>query len=369
MGNGVYNQLTRKSIEMKNTPILCFLFVSLFALFCAAPLLCQTDDQPPPPESTPLVFKEIPGAYAIYRDTRFGEIAYIGLCVIGGNELALRLYQPSTKTELLLMQTFYTVPNTTDPTLVDIEGGTIDLIRGDFSANNSTKRFLTVVNDWMNAWLHSRQRFEEMPEYAFEEDSSYTFQYWVPVVQMTGCDEGKSGGSGEVTLVTAGVAESGVDPAFFDFTGEGKIVAGPNVVLTAGEARLVDISGLSVPLDSNWTSGDDGVYRISCATPQDAYFTVDILDVTDFGNSDTFDMIKLFILYSGSTLLPEGLSIFSFDENPCLFYRVYDKKTGQASIQYKLFLPRDQTSIFVVSLGAFESVYTANKDFFDSILF
>jgi hypothetical protein len=344
------------------------LSVSILVLFCALPLFSQIDDRPPPPEFTSLVFKEIPGSYAIYRDTRFGETAYIGLCAIGGNELALRLYIPSDKTELLFMQTFYTVPNTVDPTIADIEGGTIDLIRGDFSANTSTKRFLPLLYDWMNAWLHSRSRFDEMPEYSFEEKSTYNFQYWIPVLQMKGCEAGTEG-LGAVTLVTAGVAESGFDPAFFEFTGEGKIVAGPEVVLAAGEPRQVNVSGLSVPLDSNWSAGDGGMFFISRSTPQDATFTVDIIDVSDFGNSDTFDMIKLFILYSGSILLPEGLSIFSFDENPCLFYRVYDTETGQATIQYKLFLPRDPNSIFVVSLGALESVYKANRDFFDSILF
>jgi hypothetical protein len=349
--------------KLSLSALLCCVFVTL------VPLVSQDTDPVPPPVFKPLVFKEVPGAYAIYRDTRFGETAYVGLCAVGGNELALRMYVPSTQSELLVMQTFYTVENPSGSGGLDIEPGTIDLIRGDFSADDATKRLLPLVYNWMNAWLHSRSRFEEMPEYAFDEDGMYLFQYWIPVLQMKDADISPDAAAGGVTLVTAGVAESGTDPAFFEYRGEAKVVAGPAFALKAGEERMVDIAGLSAPLDSNWISGEDGVYRIPGKTGRDAYFMAEVLDTEQFGDSDTFDMIKLFLLYSGGTLLPEGLRIFSFDDNPCLFYRLYDPGTGQVTVQYKMFLPRDGKSITVLSLGAFESIFTANRDFFESILF
>lgn len=355
------------------------LVLSLFIFLCF-PLFSQTELQQNPREFTPLVFDEIRGAYAIYRDTSSGETSYIGLCALGGNQLALRLFVPSTKTELLVLHTFYTVTNLQDSamlnsamlnsTVLNIEPGTIDLIRGDFAAADSTKRFLPVIYSALNAWLHSRVRFDDSPEYTFAEDALYTFQYWVPVLQMKAVDVRQTGpDSAGLTLITSGVVESGNDPVFFAYKGESAIVDGPDVAITAAAEQMAAFPDISVPLDSNWNKGRDGVYRISQATAQDAYCMVETFNMEDFPGNDTFDLIKFFILYSGSTLLCEGLRIFAVNENPCLFYRVYDAQTQRVTVHYKLFVPKDQKSISVVSLGAFESVYNANKDFFDAIFF
>jgi len=172
-----------------------------------------------------------------------------------------------------------------------------------------------------------------------------------------------------VVLATAGVASSGMDPAFFAFTGEPVPVPGPSVSLAAATARTVTLDGLEMNLDSNWECGEDSVWRIVRDSSQDAYCMVETLDIKELGSIDTFDLIRLFILYSGGTLLPDGLRIFVFNEYPCLFYRVFDAETGQVTVQYKIFIPRDESHLSVLSLGAFESVYEGNKDFFESILF
>ncbi len=335
--------------------------LSLFLLCFSLSLSAQTETVQNPPAYASLVFKEDPGSYAIYKDTRFGETAYIGLCAIGGNELALRLYIPSTRTELLLLHTFYTSVNSSSPSQPVIEPGTITLIRGDFASNDATKHFLPMIYGWMNAWLHSRAQFDDMPEYIFTEDGAYNFQYWIPVLQMKKTDG--------ITLVTAGVTSSAVDPVFFEYSGEGTVVPGPLVALKASEARTVKIDGLSIPLDGNWTLSPEGGYRIAKVTSRDAYVTVETMDMNAAGKTDTFDLIKQFILYSGAILEPDALRIFVSNEYPCLYLQTRSPKTHQVQVQYMMFIPRSQSSLSVVTLGTWLSVYDGNKDFFDSILF
>lgn len=322
-----------------------------------------------PPEYKPLVFAETPGAFAVYRDTRFGGNAYIGLCAMGGNQLALRLYEPATKNELLVLQTFYTTPKGEKSGQLDIEPGSLDLIRGDFSASEASQRLLPLVYNWLNAWLHSRTRFDQAHEFDFEEDGRYHFQYWVPVLQMGGADLQDAEANGSVSLVTAGMASSADDPAFFDYTGEPETVAGPKVSIVASAARSVKVDGLAFPLDDNWKQDGDGLYRIAQSTPQDAYFMVETVNRGDFGNLDSFGLIKILLLGSGTTLLPDSLRVFASGDSPAVFYRVYDPASGQVSVQYKLFVPRDEERLSIVSLGAFESVYADNKEYFDAILF
>lgn len=345
---------------MKKIVVLC---ITLFFLAGMFPVSAQVEigKDSAPVEYTSLVFDDLPGAYAIYRDTRFGETAYIGLCVIGGNELALRLFVPSTKTELLVFETFYTTGSASDPAGLQIESGTIDLIRGDFSATDATKRLLPSVNEWLTSWLHSRSRFKEMPEYCFDNDGTYSFQYWIPILQMKGLDSG-------LTLVTSGFVQAGLDPVFFEYSGETPIVEGPSFTIASGEVRSEVIDGISIPLDATWVRSPDGVYRIAKVTIQDAYCMVETLNMSQFGNIDTFDLIKLFLLHSGGTLMCESVRIFNLDGNPCVFYRVYDPATQQVSVQYKVFVSRNDTSLSVISLGAFESVYNGNKAYFDRIL-
>jgi len=332
----------------------CFLLVSVLFLLCAVPLASQTDFKP-------LVFDEAEGSYAIYRDTRFGETAYIGIAALGGNNLALRLYLSGSKTEVLVFHTFYTAAG-------ELEPGTITPVRGDLMASDATRRFLPVVYGWMRVWLQSRALFEETPEYEAGEEELLHFEYWIPVLQCRGTVE-----TG-VTLVTAGIMQSASDPVFYGYTGEPEILVGPVrqgpvVSLVPGEPVPVLMDGLSIPLDANWQRGGDGVYRIARVTEQDAVISVESLDQADFGNNDTFDLIKLFILYSGGTLLPEGLRIFVFDEYPCLFYRVWDAERKLVTVQYKMFVPRDGTALSVVSLGVLEPIYNGNRAYFDGILF
>ena len=318
-----------------------------------------------PVEYTPLAFDETPGAYAIYHDTRAGNDSYIGVCFLGGNELAIRLFEPSTGNELLFTQTFHGSGDSVDP-------GTISLIRGSFSSSPSTERLIPTITDWASAWLHSRERLEEEPDFTVEGKSMYDFRYWVPVFRMftfglEKCDPAT--GLGAVKLATAGIAQSGDDPAFFEYAGLPARKKGPSFSIEPGASRTATVDGYSVPLDMNWTEGADGIWRVARESPQDAAFLIETIHAADYGDQDVFDLIKMLVLNSGCQLIPDDLRIFVFNECPCVFYRVYDPEGGMVTVQYKMFITRDESRFSMVSLSVFESLYEKNRAYFDSILF
>ena len=376
-----------------------------------------------PPEYTPLSFADEPLSYVVYHDARSGADAYIGLLYSGGNKLVIRVYENDSNKVLLVSQTFYTTPErangaTSDPSvnsakgatgvnsakgatgvnsakgatgvnsakgatgvnsanadkpLLYVEPGTINILSGDVGASPYGGKILSEIYGWIDAWLHSRDRFDEASDYDFDETYRYRFEYWIPILRMRAADVRGDAPAGkiadDVELVTAGVVESMTDPAFFSFDGEIQTAKGPSYAIASGKPLPAIIDALEIPLDSNWVRGADGAYRISRESPQDAFCRVDTLDVSEFGTADTFDLIKLFILYSGGILMPEDLRIFVSGGYPCLFYRVCDPVTHKVTAQYRLFIPKDETHLSVLSFGAFESLYESNKEYFDSMLF
>jgi len=356
----------------------------ILLFFFAVPLCAQTVPAGPsgttgpvapaplaaPPEYTPLSFADEPLSYAVYHDTRAGANAYIGLMYPGGNKLVIRVYESDSGTVLLASQTFYTTTAiasgvtgvsgmTADKPAPEVEPGTIALLSGDFGATPYGEKIFSEVYGWIDAWLHSRARFEEASVYDFDETCRYKFEYWIPILQMRSAED--------VKLVSAGVLTSMTDPAFFSFDSEVKTANGPSYAITVGKSAPSQIGALQVSLDSNWVRGDDGIYRISHESPQDAFCQVETLDMSEFGSSDTFDLIKLFILHSGGILLPEDLRIFVSGGYPCLFYRVCDPVTRMVTAQFRVFIPKDETHLSVLSFGAFASLYDANKEYFDYI--
>jgi len=361
-------------------------YAILLSVFFAAPLCGQNLSTGPaasvtpaaPPEYTPLSFADEPLSYAVYHDTRAGANAYIGLMYPGGNKLVIRVYECDSGTVLLASQTFYTTSAITNGAIADkpmpgVEPGNLSLLSGDFSATPYGGKIFSEVYGWIDAWLHSRAQFDEASDYDFDETYRYRFEYWIPILQMRAADvrgESPSGKApGDVELVTAGVLASMNDPSFFSFNGEVKTANGPSYAITAGKPVPAQIGALEVSLDSNWVRGADGVYKIARESPQDAFCRVETLDMSEFGISDTFDLIKLFILYSGGILLPGDLRIFVSGGYPCLFYRVCDPLTRMVTAQFRVFIPKDETHLSVLSFGAFGSLYDVNKEYFDSLLF
>jgi len=366
-----------------------FLTAAALSLWCGF-----LSAQEMPPEDKPLVFAKEAGGYAIYRDGEAPDSAYIGLCHTRGNELAIRLYEPAGGNELVILQTFYVretaaapagdgaisagddaMPASDDTAASPavsagknsvVEPGSIRILRGTLESSDRAGRVLSRVYSWINIWLASRDRFVAEPSFEVSGDGTAQFEYWVPVLQLRSIDEG----SGDpLTLATAGLAVSATDPAFFAYMGEPAPDAAEASEIAPGTTGSVTMDGLEIPLDSNWTQGKDGVYRIALATPQDACCYVETIDMAEFSGMDIFDLIKFFMLCSGGVLNPDGLRIFASGEYPCAFYRVWDPAAKRTSVQYRMFVPRDRNRLSVVSLAAFEAVYDRNQAYFDSILF
>jgi hypothetical protein len=318
------------------------------------------------PEYQPLDFAETQGAYAIYRDTRGGEDAYIGLCFLGGNELAVRLFVPATGSELLFTQTWYVSSGRAAP-------GTISLVKGAFGSSAVAGELIPLLTGWADAYLSSRGRFDDEPDFSVErDDGTLDFGYWVPVFRVLASGSERANpdtGKGSITLVTAGIAQSGNDPAFYAFRGFPSIKTGPVETIARGTPLTASVDGYSVALDSNWARGRDGIWRIARAGAQDAAFLIEPLDLSAYGDRDVFDLIRLLVLNSGWQLVPGDLRIFVFNECPCVFFRVFDPATETVTAQYKMFIPREGARFSMVSLSIYEPLYEANRAYFDSILF
>ena len=311
-----------------------------------------------PEDSKPLLFQAKPGEYAIYCDTTFGAPVYIGICATGGNNLLIRLYESETKNLLIVMHSFYVKGHDVDP-------GSIDPIYGSFASSPAAGKVLAIVYDWVNAWLHSSGRFATEPDYEINEYVPFHFAYWIPVLQMES--------AGAAKLVTAGVAESGEDPAFFGYTGEEQAKDGPSTAIPKSSPVAVTLGGMDFQLDGNWKAGSDGAWRLSKIPNEDAFCSAETVDLGAFGPSekfDTFDLIKLYLLhpYPAGELLAGSVKLFAKGDYPCLYYRVYDAGTKQVSVQFRMFVPTGGTELSVVSLGVAGSLYDGNRDYFNSIL-
>ena len=319
-----------------------------------------------PPDYKPIDFAEIPGAFAIYHDTRSGGDSYIGFCFLGGNELAVRLYEALTGNELVFTLTWYEDAGVAEP-------GTISLVKGSFGSSALAGRVISLVKVIAGAWLSSRTRFDEEPDFTeSDEGGMYDFRYWVPVfrVYSAGLERANPAtGEGSVTLATAGVAQSGSDPAFYSYRGFPAVKTGPVDTIVPGRELTASVDGFTVSLDSNWSEGTDGIWRIARAGAQDAAFLIETLNLADYGDRDVFDIIRFLVLESGWQLVPDELRIFVFNECPCVYYRVFDPETETITVQYKMFIAREDTRFSMVSLSMYEPLYEANREYFDSILF
>jgi len=307
-------------------------------------------------DEKPLSFMEEDGGYAIYRLDGASKPAYLGVCHTRGNELAIRLYDTATARELLAIQTFY---KSGAGDFLALVPGMVTPVKGKFETPLEGK-ILTIVSDVLSAWIASRNAFNDAPCYSWDKGEPMEFEYWIPVMQL------RSGAG--LTLVTAGFLSSADDPAFFGFVEEPKYAVASGKTIAPGKPVVATIDGVSVGLDSRWVPGADGLYRFPDANARDACCYVETIDTSKFGGMDTFDMIRGYLLYSGGVLIAKDVKIFAIDEDPCALYRVWDPLTGRQSVQYRLFLPRDETSVSVVCLAAFNEVYDGNEEYFRSIL-
>lgn len=197
------------------------LLVAFFAMSAVcAPLFAQGEDGSGPAEYAPLVFSAKSGEYVYYRQTRSDGVSYIGLCVLGKNKLAVRLYEPELGNDLVVLETFYTTGDKYAQGGLTAEEGTIDLIRGDFGQGGSS-RVLSTVLEWADAWVKARPAYGSdvgVPAgFRGGLDGSYVFQSRIPVLQLREANVSEDGTG--LRLVKVGYVESGTDPAFFNWDG------------------------------------------------------------------------------------------------------------------------------------------------------
>ncbi len=314
----------------------------------------------------PLRIDEVSGAYAVYRDSRGPVPAYVGLCYLGGNELALRRWVPSTGEEHLLNETWYLREDSGGQR---VEAGTMSLIRG--KADERLGALIGEVATWLQTWLETRERFSDTPRYEAGERNGMVFEYWVPVARLRSVSpDGAGAGSGELTLVTVGVLASANDPAFYAYRGEPVPSTGPGAAIVAsGSARAVPLDGLTVNLDDNWKAGTDGSYRFVGSGGAIARLAAEPLDVASSGVTDAFGLIRLLVLYSSPVMIADSLRVFVASEYPCLFYRSYDPATKVTTARYRTFIPRGGESLAIVTLSVEDAMFTRNRDYFESIFF
>jgi len=324
-----------------------------------------SENQAAPTEYTPLVFSEYPGAFAYWRDTRGPSPIYAGLCFLGGNELYLRFILPSTGAEISFSQTFFVTPAANGRTS-RIEPGPVRLITGDLGSEDAIHRLRFEIYEWMQVWLDTRSRFEEFPAYQAGSGGDVEFEYWIPVFQFRSAGLPDKG----VSLATVGLAlEPFTDPAFNAFAGFSEPKKGPVTKIAAQAEQEVFLDGLSIKLDGNWGYGTDGYYRIGSAKTPLAWITAEGFDLEDAGIGDTFDLIKLLLLYSGPQMIGDSFRVFVYDEYPCIFYMAQDNQTGLVHARYRMFVPREGARLSIVTLCALESVFTLNREYFESLLF
>jgi hypothetical protein len=194
--------------------------VSLAGTAFAPCLAAQTS----PIEYAPLAFAGKQGEYVYYRDARGQSVAYVGLCVMGRNKLAIRLWESDTGNELIVLETFFTTGDKYVPGGLSAEGGTIDLIRGDFGVGRSAT-ILSEILACADAWVKAKSVANGDGEFSGGPDGEFVFQSRVPVIQLRGTRPDADGKALE--LVKAGSLSSGADPAFYGWKGEG---ADPSVL-------------------------------------------------------------------------------------------------------------------------------------------
>lgn len=339
---------------MKRNPIA---LLTILLLITGA--LCAQEAELPP-EGTPLGFPDQAGSFAIYYDARAEPPCYVGLCYLGGNEVAIRVYEPGSEQELLVLETLYTVDDGEGGT--ELDPGSINIIRGDINAEVS-QRILPLVWNWINAWIQSRSNFDDTIAYEFEYDGMYRFEGWVPLLQLRQIDEG-------VELTTAGIASSVTDPAFFAWTGFPQPETGPSVTLAAGgnsASAEKSLTGFWTP-DSNWTVDDQRVWKVTKETVQDAYVYEEVLPPETIEGMSTELLLKALLTRTGAQLIAPSVQLSEEGETVFLSFKVYDSETNTVTVQVKRMLGNSDGGLAILNFGAFESVWVENESYFTELL-
>ncbi len=305
------------------------------------------------------IFAEYPGTYAIYRDTRFGDESYLGICYAGEDTLLIRSFEPKTGNELLLAVPFALRDGSPEP------GESPRVLKGEMASSQAASRVLPTIMNWTREWYANREAIDSNVSYAVNTDDDYRYAYWIPVLRLEGI-----GNDGRLELVTAGFVRDDQDARFFAFEGLPEPKDAESFAIAKKDPMEVEIDGLRIPLDGNWVSEDGRVYRIAEKTPQDAVFMVETVNLREQGINDARQLMELMMVANQNTVfLAEGSRVFMTGDQHNFFKRIYDPATGSVSIQQTQVIERDENYTSIASLACFETIYRQNAAFFDGVIY
>ena len=317
-------------------------FVSIFSLFA--------DDE--------VIFSDRPGSYAIYQDLRFGNEALIGLCYVGENTILARSYEPASENELLLM-----IELTVKEGNIDL-GEHLQVLAGSMNSSDAAARLIPMIMNWAITWYKSKSIINEKTSYSVSTDDDYNYLSWIPVFQLD-----HIGNKKDFSVFAIGFLNSFSDERFFGFTKLPEAEPSDKYTIKKGKKNDVTIDDLIIPLDSNWKTEDNRVYRITTKSPQDAVFMVETFNYLEAGLSDIRELAQILLIGNMDILvLAEGTKIEIIDDTYNLTMRMYDPRQNKITIQQTQIFDRGEGYVSVASLACYETLYLKNQKYFDKIM-
>jgi hypothetical protein len=307
------------------------------------------------------VFDDVPGSYAVYHDTRFGDDCFIGLCYVGSDTIVARSYETRTGNELMVM-----LPLIVEDGELDL-GSTLKILRGALDSSAAARRLIAMCMNWMRSWYLNRDSIDARLDLEYSADDDYVFSFWIPVFRLR---EIKGDEANRFYLVTAGVLKSNTDERFFSFKGLPEPIDSERFEIKAGKPIEAVIDGLKVPLDDNWKTEDQSVYRIQVKTEQDAAFYVETMDLKKQGVGSPQRLALIMMIGNKDVvLLAEGSRVFKDKGSFNCLMRVLDPASGKATIQQTQLIERGGSVVSIATLAAYETLYIQNKAYFDRIIY
>ena len=304
------------------------------------------------------IFSGRPGNYAIYHDLRFEEEVIIGLCYVGENAVLARSYEPETQNELLLLVQF-----TVNDDQIDL-GETLNLLKGDLHSSPAASRLLPMIMNWATTWYKSKDKINENTKYSASTDDDYNYLSWIPVFQLD-----YIGNKKDFTVFSIGLLKDFTDARFFGITKLPEPVESDKYTIKKGKKIDVVIDGLSVPLDSNWVTEDQRVYRITNKTPQDAAFLIETINYPEQGFSSVNELASLLLIGNMDVVLLTDGSSIEYENGLCnINFRMYDPNQNKITVQQTQLIERNDGYVSIATLACYETLYLQNKKYFDKIL-
>lgn len=305
------------------------------------------------------LFNDLPGSYVIYNDERFNDQAYIGLLYLGSDKVLVRTYEENTANEFVFIVTMVIEDNKFS------FANDMEFLYGKLGSSETTQRILPMILNWGNAWYESRSFIEENLSYSAQIDDTYSYQYWIPILNIEDISYDP-----DFSLITAGMVKDINDPAFAQFDGVSDWSQFPAYKINIEESNDVLISHFLFTLDQNWVKEKDGVYRIKQESDQDAALMIEQVDLETIPYKSDKDLAKIIMLSSSSAysmLLADKSKIYQQDGHLYFENCVLDYQSNAISYQKSKYV-LDGNIMSIISLASFYDLYEMNSEYFDKIL-